>query len=73
MKNGDDVAIHYYLRAKDVMTTGGLSRALNHLTRKAWFSPGLESFLDSVAFVRAIRGGEGLSPAVEGVSARYVD
>jgi hypothetical protein len=72
-ENGDDADIIYYLKAKSVMNTTGLSRNLAHLTEKGWFIPTFDSFLDAVAFARAVCGGEGISPSTEGVSLRWVD
>jgi hypothetical protein len=55
----------YSLPAKEVLDRDGLIGWLNHLTEKPWFEPGFESFLDAVAFARAVHRRGAVAPARE--------
>jgi len=55
----------YNVPAKDVLDRDGLIDWLDHLTEKDWFIPGFDSFLDAVAFARAVHRRGAVAPARE--------
>ncbi len=55
----------YSVPARDVLDTSGLVNWLDHLTEKDWFIPGFDSFLDAVAFARAVHRRGAVAPARE--------
>jgi hypothetical protein len=55
----------YSVPAKDVLDRDGLIDWLDHLTEKDWFIPGFDSFLDAVAFARAVYRRGAVAPARE--------